>query len=289
MKITKILFLSGLCLLSVLACQKEKSIITPDVISKTAGTQTLQKGEPLAIELKNVPPTSNIAWAVFPLKNIHLVADKNKARITFNSVGTFTITARLMSATDTSIVYCDTVIVGDTTNPGGPVDTTHYCDSIVHTPGGDTVYHIPCDTIPHNPGDTTSHQGTYIDVTNDQLVITPLLMDSGLVFNARTVNSYNCLNAYLQSANYSSDTTGIYVSYSAVFVPPAASCAPGQSVARTGNYILNYTQDGIYDVHIQKGSVTYSGTLTVSSSGAVYTFNWPYSSGVTISPTSLTR
>ncbi len=40
--------------------------------------------------------------------------------------------------------------------------------------------------------------------------------------------------------------------------------------------------NGVYTFHVILNTAVYSGTLTVTDQN--YTFNWPFSSGVTISP-----
>jgi hypothetical protein len=298
MKIAKPLFLASLCLLIVLACQKEKSLKTPVVTGLDAGKRNLQKGEPLTIQLNNVPQGARVAWNVMPAQNVLVQTNNNKATFVFNQAGSYTINAARILSSDSTIIFCDTVIVGDTTGhwPPSPCDTVINGDT-VHIPC-DTIYHpSPCDTVINGdtvyiPCDTTNHDTipspTSVDITNDQLVVTPSLSDTSIAFTVRTVNSYNCLNAYISYGTTINDSI-IYLSHSAVVLPPSPSCVQGQATVSCLHLGNPLSHDGTFPIHIQKGSTGYSGSVTVSGNGTKYTFNWPYTSGVTFTTTVVQR
>jgi hypothetical protein len=298
MKIAKTLFLASLCLLIVLACQKEKSLNNPVVAGLDAGKRSLQKGEPLTIQLNNVPQGARVTWTVVPAQNVLVQTDNNKATIVFNQAGSYTVSAARILSTDSTIIFCDTVIVGDTTGhwPPSPCDTIINGDT-VYIPCDTTYYPSPCDTIingdtVHIPCDTTIHDTipspTFVDITNDQLVVTPSLSDTSIAFTVRTVNLYHCLNAYISYGTAINDSL-IYLGHSAVVLPPSSTCVQGQAVVSCLHLGHPLSHDGTFPIHIQKGSTAYSGTVTVSGNGTKYTFNWPYTSGVTFTTTVVQR
>src|SRR5688572_5513504 len=117
MKMTKNLLLAGLCLLIALACNKEKSLNSQSVANLEVAKKSLQTGEPLTIQLNNVPSGARLAWRVTPPQHASVQAGDKQATVVFNAPGSYVITANWLQSNDSIPVFCDSVIVGDTTGP----------------------------------------------------------------------------------------------------------------------------------------------------------------------------
>jgi hypothetical protein len=134
----------------------------------------------------------------------------------------------------------------------------------------------------------TCHKGcgvirdTLVALTGDQIHLTPLKIDSGslsgLAIAAITANDYPCLNNFLVSGltNSGGDYT---LNFSGVNIP--RYCSGGQTKARSTK-VLYPVQDGTHVFKVLLNGITYTGSFV--KTGNQYTFTWPYTSGVTISP-----
>ncbi|HEX6429220.1 MAG TPA: hypothetical protein VF008_16095 [Niastella sp.] len=148
---------------------------------------------------------------------------------------------------------------------------------------------IPHDTIPHDtiPHDTSGHGGgikrdTILPLTADQIHITPSKIDSGgvsgLALSAITANNYPCSNNYLLTglATFGGNYT---LFFPGVNIP--ANCSGGLAQAQ-GTRTLFSVNDGSHVFKVVLNGITYTGSFV--KTGSQYTFTWPYTSGVTISP-----
>ena len=121
--------------------------------------------------------------------------------------------------------------------------------------------------------------------TGEQVIITVSKLDSGassgLIFYAHTQNGYTCLANYLSSDfNLAGDAYNI--DFKGVSVP--AGCTAGTARAGAFEYLLPMT-DGTHALTIKLNNTTYTGSVV--KAGSNYTINWSYTSGVTISPSTL--
>ena len=138
----------------------------------------------------------------------------------------------------------------------------------------------------HIPGDS-SHPGgprdTTLSLIGDQIRISPAGIDSsnvsGLVFASITEKSYPCASSNLVTYITSSTDSGYTVYYTGVYIP--GTCTTGQAKARSTNTIFP-VQNGSHQLNVVLNGTVYTGSFT--KTGNQYTFNWPYTSGVTISP-----
>jgi hypothetical protein len=132
----------------------------------------------------------------------------------------------------------------------------------------------------YNPGGDP----VYVPLTGDQIFITVSKFDSmglsGLDFHFVTEKKYDCLNHTLLFDNILGEQ-GLRVVFSAVLIPSGVYCVPGEEVASSGTawYPLS---EGNHGFEVLLNGVTYSGSFV--RTGSTYTFTWPYTSGVTLTP-----
>lgn len=121
--------------------------------------------------------------------------------------------------------------------------------------------------------------------TGEQISIAVSKLDSGassgLIFYALTQNSYTCNTNYL-SSDFNLTGDAYSINLKGVFSP--SGCTMGAARAGTFEYLLPMT-DGTHPLAIKLNNNTYTGS--VLKAGSNYTINWSYTSGVTISPSTL--
>jgi hypothetical protein len=104
---------------------------------------------------------------------------------------------------------------------------------------------------------------------------------SGLIFYAETANTYTCLTNYL-GASLTPYDNSYYLNFYGVSVP--ANCTSGSAKAGSFEYMIPLP-DGIYSLVVTFNGTIYDGTIV--KTGSNYVINWSYTSGVTISPSTL--
>jgi len=121
--------------------------------------------------------------------------------------------------------------------------------------------------------------------TGEQLAITVSKVDSGansgLIFYALTQNSYTCIANYLVS-DFSLANNAYTIDFKGIFVP--GNCTAGTAKAGAFRYLLPMA-NGTNTLTIKLNNTTYTGSIV--KAGSNYTINWSYTSGVTISPSTL--
>jgi len=121
--------------------------------------------------------------------------------------------------------------------------------------------------------------------SGDQIKIKASRVDSGavsgLIFSAQTVNSYPCTDNSLLAA-ISADANGYTINYSGVSVPNSCTLGTVPSGGFSNLYPISMASSTLT---INVSGKAYSGTIV--KTGNSYTISWPYTTGVTISPTSL--
>lgn len=262
-----VLLVSGV--IGYMSCQKEHSSDPTEV--KAAKTEGIKKGEPVTFTVENT--TGQTAkWSVTPAENVSLTSDGDKATVYFRQSGSYSVIASMGSLVQRIAVN---------------VIDSNYCDSLYR----DSVCGFPHDTIPAIPKDTTrpdttckncgGHDSTFT-LMNDHIDITPMLIDTGnntgLLIQAATRNTYRCTyHAFIYGFSELND--GYYFEYKGVFVPGNCNSGPVPAYAPRRLYQI---QDGSHVFKVNVSGVTYTGSFT--KTGNHYSFTWPDTSKVTISP-----
>ncbi len=121
--------------------------------------------------------------------------------------------------------------------------------------------------------------------SGEQIVITASRLDSGsssgLILYAHTQNTYNCFTNYLIS-DFALVNNAYTIKFTGVSVP--AGCVTGTEKAGAFEYMIPMT-DGSHPLTIMLNATPYTGSIV--KTGSSYTINWSYTSGVTISPSTL--
>ena len=238
--------------ISFTACKKDSATATPGAVVLTASkTTSIKQGEPVIFKAVATLGTDTVKWVVTPTANTQVNASGAAASILFKQKGQYVITA----------------IVG-ANRASSTVNVT------------DSVY---------NGSDAGSPTTTYTTValTGDQLTLTPAVSDSGnyISISTLTKNAYSCLNNFLQT-KVTSSANAYSINYTGVSIPNGAACTAGQIKAASFAYLYSPV-NGKYNFSVQVNGITYNGSYT--KAGNSYTFTWPYTSGVIISPLTVTK
>ncbi|MEI7982061.1 MAG: hypothetical protein WCI71_10440 [Bacteroidota bacterium] len=133
----------------------------------------------------------------------------------------------------------------------------------------------------YNPGSGTP---IYEPLTGDQIFITVSATDSmgfsGLIFRYITEKNYQCLNHTLLFDNNFSGQN-LQVVFKSVMIPSIEYCTSGEDNASGATCWFPIT-DGNNGFEVILDGKTYTGSFR--KNGGTYTFTWPYTSGVTITP-----
>lgn len=121
-----------------------------------------------------------------------------------------------------------------------------------------------------------------VALTSDNIALTPAVYDTlgqyGLMISAQTAKSYTG-NANFLNVNATYSAMQDSLSFTGVSTP--STTQTGQSPA-TAKLATPRKQDGTYTFKVMLNGTLYFGSYV--KSGGKFTFTWPYSSGVTISP-----
>jgi hypothetical protein len=127
--------------------------------------------------------------------------------------------------------------------------------------------------------------GTNEPLTGDQIFITVSETDSmgfsGLIFRHVTEKKYNCLNHTLIFDNLFAGQN-LKIDFKSVFIPFQEFCTAGEDYASSGTTWFPI-EDGNHVFEAVLDGISYTGSFV--KNGSTYTFNWPYNSGVILSPT----
>ena len=231
------------------SCKKEDQV-TPIATLLASKTTAISIGEPISFSATGKTGTDSISWSVTPASSATISPSSNLAFISFKQQGKYTVTAKSNGFLASQVVtVTNNVYVSSTTTS--------------------------------NNGDES-----IVALTGDQIKITPSFDTTGNVkLYAVTTKSYKYLNNILISdSSFSGNTSTI--NYTGVYIPSQSNGIAGQQAAFTNNLIKD-SVNGTYNLIINLNSVTYKGSYT--KSGNTTTFTWPYTSGVTISPLTITK
>ena len=207
-------------------------------------TSQIKKGEPVNFKFSQAPEGSAVQWVVDPFNNVQINSSGNTASILFGTAGSYTVNASFSKFKGSTSVSV--------------------LDSI-YIPGGGGA-------------------STYQPLTGDQIFITVSKTDSmgfsGLIFRFITEKKYQCLNHTLLFDNNFSGQN-LQVVFNSVMIPPVEGCTSGEDFASAGTAWFPIA-DGSHGFEVVLDGNTYTGSFV--NNGGTYTFTWPYSSGVTITP-----
>ena len=242
------------------SCKKENQVI-PIAALVASKTTAISIGEPVTFTTSRLAVTDSVTWSVSPDSNVIIRASDTVALFSFKQPGQYTVTARSKGQSKSQVVTVSSTIYNFT----GSKDSTYT-----------------------NLYDSTSYglKDSIAALTGDQIKITPAFDTTGNVsLYAVTVKSYLYFNNYLISdLNFSNNTSTI--NYTGVYIPAQSNGIAGQQAAFTKNFVIG-SVNGTYNLIINLNGVTYKGTYT--KSGNTATFIWPYNSGITISPLTITK
>jgi len=231
-------------MLGFTSCNK-KDLNEPTLSGVDASkTSKIKKGEPVNFKFSKAPDGSAVIWSVVPFNNAQINASGNTALILFSNAGLYTVNASYGQ------------IKGST--------NVSVLDSIYNPGGGGTP--------------------TYEPLTGDQIFITVSKLDSmgvGMLnFWYITEKKYDCLNHTLLFDNNFSGQN-LQVVFKSVMIPSSEYCTAGEDYASgaTGWYPV---AEGSHGFEVILDGKTYTGSFV--KSGGTYTFTWPYTSGVTLTP-----
>lgn len=250
--------LGGALLVCASACTKMASQggSSTSTTPLTVSSATVDRGQPLTV----TAPTSitgGIQWFVTPSTTLtHVSSGNGQAVVLFGASGTYHVYAAY----------------GVTTASG--VDST--ADSVTVVVN-DSVY-----TPPTPPAyDTTS-------LSSDVVTLTPVIdSNAQLLFIAQTTKSYSGFPTLLyQVSSGPTWSNGLDITFYGV-VADGGTGVNNPAIAYLFLNNLTTPADGTYPLVVTVDGTQYTGSITVT--GAAYTFNWNYTTGVVISPGSVTR
>jgi len=213
-------------------------------------------GEPMYATLSGQASNTNVAWSSNSDAHIWPTTNTDSAIYIFTSPGTYTIKANFQShingsndSTDGNVIVTDSIF-SDT--------ATATCDVIA-------VKNLTSD---------------------DQINLTPVdYSDTGLVFIAHTTNLYDHSPLLNSNGEIHITESGFEVDISSALIfPCSGSALPAPAV---GLVALTGLSNRTYTLAFKLNNTTYSGSMTVTDSNI--SFDWTYSSGVTIFPLTIQR
>lgn len=225
---------------------------TPDIILPKP---IVKRGEPFVVSTTIQNPDTTVKWSIRPSDSTSIIPYGNEAFINISLAGTYIITASFYSPADPVKAY----------------DSSHSTIIV-----NDSLY-VPQVTSDY---DTVALAGQ--DVT-----IVPFYNSGTLQFVVQTANKYNC-TSYILAASFwqytlNPETLNFYFDSARVAVSKA-DCGGGKNPA-TASFSALPISNGSHPINAvltQNPQRYFEGTIVVTDSN--YTFTWPYSSGITISP-----
>ncbi len=270
--------------LALFSCKKNINVQTFGSSLQLTGTKVthIGKKEPVTFSVTN-SSNAAIVWKAVPPKGVWYSQSGNKAYMRFTLPGTYKVYARAGTTQDSTVVVIDsTIYTGDTTLPGTNIPM-------------DSSWHSPVDSTHQDSSVTNSHDTT-LSLYGDQLAIIPsVYVDSvagdsvTLILTTATKNAYpNASPQLIDSSyfNYSTTTNsfGLQIDYKGVNLPEGVATVSNKIVKTESFSVMS---DGTYFLVITLNGKTYSGSFV--KSGNRFTFTWSYTSGVTISPQTVTK
>jgi hypothetical protein len=221
----------------------------------TLSKSNLKRGEQLMASTNQPNPNAIVKWTTYPSINTVVLPANNQAAAIFALAGSYRITASYYNASDTTIAYDSSsapVTVNDSINLTTPVPD-----------GLDSV-----------------------SLAGDQLILSPVsASDSIFIMSVQTVNLYNC-TPFLAAYSFDGLNGNSLLLYSEGEVVEGSGCNGAKNHA-VSYLFYSPLNKGTYIISAVLNSITYQGSLTVTDTD--YIFTWNYSSGIIISPLQIKR
>lgn len=221
----------------------------------TLSKSNLKRGEQLIASTNQSNPNAIVKWTTYPSMNTIVLPANNQAAAIFALAGAYRITASYYNTSDTTFAYDSSsapVIVNDSISSGAPVPD-----------GLDSV-----------------------SLAGDQLILSPIsASDSVFIMSAETFNLYNC-TPYLTGYGFDGLNGNSLLLYTGGEVVEGSGCNGAKNHAVSFLFFIPLNK-GTYTVSAVLNNITYQGSLTVTDTD--YIFTWNYSSGIIISPLQIKR
>jgi len=253
--IKSLLFLIPALSFFIISCSKNP-VSTSDKAILLLSKTMVKIGEPMCASLTGQANNTNVAWSSNTGAHIWPTSNTDSAIYVFTSPGNYTIKANFQSHINGS---------NDSTDGNVIVTDSIFSDTVTAT----------CDVI-----------AVKNLAADDQINLTPVdYSDTGLVFVAQTTNIYSHSPLLNSNGDIQISESGFQVNISSALIfPCSGSVTPAPAV---GLVALTGLSNRTYTLSFKLNNTTYSGTMTVTDSNI--SFNWTYSSGVTISPLTIQR
>jgi hypothetical protein len=243
------------------SCKKNSSSSSSKPVL-TLSSSTIKRNQPLVASTNVISSDLVVRWTVNSAPNSAWISPSgNKSIILFSNSGSYTVTASY---------FADSAATTPYDSSSSPVTVT---DSIYNDSTGTWA---SCNALVQEP-----------IANNDQIFITPVsYSDTGLVFIAHTQQTYGNQYPLLDYSPIPDTTTGYGFVFGTVTENPCSHFV-GDATPATGILSVSSLIQGANDFTIFFNGVAYEGTLTVTSTQC--SFSWNYTSGVTISPLTITK
>ena len=249
------------CLLVVfgVSCKKNSSGSVKPTL--TLSNSSIKRGEPLIVTTNVVTTDLVIKWTVNPSSATWISSTGNKSVILFSNSGSYRITASYFADSNAATAY-------DSTSSPINVTDSIYNDSTGTWASCNSLVQVP---IPNN----------------DQIILTPVsYSDTGLAFIAHTQQTYGNQYPLLDYSLIPDTTAGYGFVFATVTENPCGNLT-GAPTPATGIPSISQLNIGTNDFTIIFQGTLYKGSLTVTDTDC--TFSWNYTSGVIISPLTISR
>jgi hypothetical protein len=221
----------------------------------TLSKSDLKRGEQLIASTNQSNPNAIVKWTTYPSANTVVLPANNQAGAIFASAGSYRITASYYNASDTTVAY---------DSSSAPVTVNDSINSPAAVPDG-------LDSV---------------SLAGDQLILSPIsASDSIFIMSVQTVKLYNC-TPFLAAYSFDGLNGNSLLLYSEGEVVEGSGCNGAKNPAVSYLFFIPLNT-GTYNISAVLNSITYTGSLTVTATD--YIFTWNYTSGITISPLQIKR
>ncbi|OCX52934.1 hypothetical protein BEL04_00985 [Mucilaginibacter sp. PPCGB 2223] len=231
-------------LLALNACQKS----SPQEKQLIASSSVIKIGQTDSLELMNASASDNITWRVTPSGSEVIHPSGSHALLSFNKSGSYLV---IVTLSDGETFGHYIVVTNDAANPNLSL-------------AGDQI------TLLANYYKSKVTDTTY------------------LTFTGVTSNKYTCSNSIINFTYGLDASNNFNINFIDVIQPSQIDCIAGNSSLATPlirfwqNKDHPYMVPGVYALTVHMGGITYNGSITVTATDI--TINWPYTSGILITP-----